>query len=134
LARIQNAIVIDLLSHRTGYSRYDEVLFLDTLLNCLKTLNLTQTEPKYEFRTRYEYNHLMYAAIAELMNHVKPTGSKRFGTWESVLQDRIKTQFEGNEWRLLIAVQYQTNSPNFPSCIIQICADNVDRLTLTLIS
>jgi CubicO group peptidase (beta-lactamase class C family) len=85
----ERATLIDLLSHRTGYYRFDE-LVAGRERSVSEYLELfSKTKPKFDFRSGYEYNNCMYAVVGELMNRVKPINSKRFGTWENIVQKNI---------------------------------------------
>jgi CubicO group peptidase (beta-lactamase class C family) len=73
----------DLLCHRSGLPRH-EIMWYKSLFTRKEMIErLAHLEPNADFRTRYQYNNLMYATAGYLIECV--TGQ----TWEQFLAERI---------------------------------------------
>ncbi|KAI8872013.1 beta-lactamase/transpeptidase-like protein [Ramicandelaber brevisporus] len=82
----------DAMSHRTGLPRYDILEYVDRYGdpdNIAKRLKYL--EPTNAFRTKYEYNNLMWDVIGHASVHVinSHSGSHRNATYESAMQERV---------------------------------------------
>ncbi|MBX5494555.1 MAG: serine hydrolase [Bryobacteraceae bacterium] len=75
--------VRDMLCHRTGLPRHDFIRFAVPLTREELMRRLRYLEPSASFRSKYQYQNLMYVAAGYLAGHV--AGS----TWEKLVEDRL---------------------------------------------
>jgi CubicO group peptidase (beta-lactamase class C family) len=76
--------LLDMVSHRTGLPRHDLVWYNEPDLTLAAiTQRLQYLEPATDFRTRFEYNNIMYAAAG----HVTEVVSGK--SWQDTVRERV---------------------------------------------
>ncbi|MBL8267998.1 serine hydrolase [Steroidobacter sp.] len=73
----------DLVTHRSGLPRHDGLWYGSSLKRADYYQRLRYLEPSAEFRTRYQYNNLMFVTAGYLSERISGT------SWEKLLQQRI---------------------------------------------
>lgn len=79
----QRVTVRDLLTHRTGLLRHDIVAMFSSLTRKEVVRRLRYLEPTVDFRSKFQYNNLMYIALGYLIEQVSGK------TWEDFVRERI---------------------------------------------
>lgn len=122
--------VRDLLTHRTGLPRHDYVWLFSTLTRKEVVKRLRFLEPTADFRSKFQYNNLMYITLGYLIEQVSGK------TWEDFVRERILVPLdmkdtlymtdEGTEEK--IAVDYLAKGTKL-ACWRSTYVENIDHAT-----
>ena len=78
-----NVTIRDMLSHRTGISRHDNIWYKSDFTRQELFDRVKYLEPSLPLRQGYLYNNLMYAAAGSIVEHLSHQ------TWEAYVSDKI---------------------------------------------
>jgi CubicO group peptidase (beta-lactamase class C family) len=100
-----NVTIRDMLSHRTGISRHDNIWYKSDFTRQELFDRIKYLEPSIPLRQGYLYNNLMYAAAGQIVEYLSGQ------TWEEFVKSRIFTPL--NMSHSMFVVEEMQKQPDF---------------------